>query len=181
MRHGEDSTLTYLLTTDCATHVGITKQRKGRTGLGDGSTGFTEHLRHTRGDARDKARHRAGECRSQKSTFGQAAETFRHNSFKNTDSDGIGSGGWDTCPWLVAAVVQNLWMWTRPGLVRCLSSTKNILRRAHLAAARRLRSETGHKWRLAARPFTLETLDRSGTNVICLLAPDWQKKNLPSL
>ena len=75
VRHDADSTLTYLLTSRCATYVGITGQRDGGKGLGGGSTRLMEHIRGIRGDARHNARHRAGECRDKKRAFGQSDDS----------------------------------------------------------------------------------------------------------
>ena len=47
LRHGNDSTLTYLLTFDCATYFGITRQRIGGKGLCGGSIRGT-HSWHSR-------------------------------------------------------------------------------------------------------------------------------------
>ena len=63
VRHGEDSTLTYLLTAGCATHFGITGQRLGGgKGLGGGSIRIMEHIRDVRADARHNARRSKKTC-----------------------------------------------------------------------------------------------------------------------
>ena len=167
VEHGEDSTLTYLLTADCATCVGITGQRNGDNGLGGGSTRFMEHARDIRGDARQKARHRAGECRSQKRVFGHTDDSqltvlrlFRGPSASAAalervliralrptgNKAGTGSGG---VPVVTGTLVRGRPRpWRRASGVLCgpdpvscaVSRPPKILRREHLAAVRRLHS-----------------------------------------